>query len=102
LDGGYEKLEAAVARPEQYLHYERPDRALLASVLAHGIANAHAFEDGNKRTAFLSMTVFLELSGGYSTYAPKRISQRWMIDLTTGVAVEAVAAEIRPYLDKIR
>jgi death-on-curing protein len=57
-------LEAALARPQQRRAY-RPDSDLagLAATYAHGLASGHPFNDGNKRIAFVTMAVFLELNG---------------------------------------
>jgi death-on-curing protein len=59
------KLEAAVSQVEaafggEYL-YDFPWQ--MATAYAYGIAKAHAFLDGNKRTAAGSMGVFLMLNG---------------------------------------
>ncbi len=60
-------LESACARPVNKWHYggagTRPDMAGLAASYAEGIARAHAFVDGNKRTAFQAAFVFLYLNG---------------------------------------
>lgn len=57
-------LEAALARPRQRLAYTPgADVCELAAVYGHGIAASHPFHDGNKRTAFVTMAVFLELNG---------------------------------------
>lgn len=57
-------LEAALARPQQKHHYEPDvDLATLAAAYAFGIARAHPFHDGNKRTAFLAAMIFLGLNG---------------------------------------
>lgn len=57
-------LEAALARPQQKAHSE-PDShlATLAAAYAFGLAKAHPFNDGNKRTAFLTSVIFLGLNG---------------------------------------
>jgi death-on-curing protein len=57
-------LEAALARPRQCLAY-RPeaDLAELAAAYGHGLAAGHRFQDGNKRIAFVTMAVFLQLNG---------------------------------------
>ena len=43
----------------------RPDADLaeLAAAYGHGLATGHPFRDGNKRIAFVTMAVFLELNG---------------------------------------
>jgi len=57
-------LESALARPRNLSAYG-DDRSLfdLAAAYCVGIAKTHPFVDGNKRTAFLTAAVFLELNG---------------------------------------
>ena len=57
-------LEAALARPRRPLAYTpEADVSELAAVYGHGLAASHPFHDGNKRIAFVTMAVFLELNG---------------------------------------
>lgn len=57
-------LESALARPRQRFAYdEDSDLASLAAAYAHGLARGHSFADGNKRVAFVTMAVFLEING---------------------------------------
>lgn len=57
-------LESALARPQNKLAYGgRVDHASLAATYAVGVARNHAFNDGNKRIAFLAAVVFLGLNG---------------------------------------
>lgn len=56
-------LDSALARPENLAAYGEPDVADLAASYAFGIAKNHPFVDGNKRTAFLALGVFLGLNG---------------------------------------
>ena len=57
-------LEAALARPRQRRAYRADaDPAELAAAYGHGLATGHPFHDGNKRIAFVTMAVFLELNG---------------------------------------
>ena len=57
-------LEAALARPLQRRAYDaEADLAELAAAYGHGLATGHPFHDGNKRIAFVTMAVFLELNG---------------------------------------
>ena len=57
-------LEAALARPRQRLAYTPEANACeLAAAYGHGLAASHPFHDGNKRIAFVTMAVFLELNG---------------------------------------
>jgi len=55
---------SAMARPQNVAAYGgRPDAADLAAAYAFGLARNHAFLDGNKRTAFVVMELFLNLNG---------------------------------------
>ncbi len=56
-------LESALARPMNLLAYGEPDFAELAASYGYGIARNHPFVDGNKRTAFVSVELFLWLNG---------------------------------------
>ena len=56
-------LESALARPMQLAAYGEPDPASLAAAYGFGLAKNHPFVDGNKRTAFVSVELFLALNG---------------------------------------
>jgi death-on-curing protein len=60
-DGGL--FESALARPVNLAHYGEPDAADLAAAYGFGIARNHPFIDGNKRTAFVAVELFLALNG---------------------------------------
>ena len=57
-------LDSALARPLN-THAYNPDSTLadLAASYGFGLAKNHAFLDGNKRAAFLSIGVFLSMNG---------------------------------------
>jgi death-on-curing protein len=57
-------LASALARPRNVQAYaDNPDAASLAAAYAFGISRNHPFLDGNKRTAFVVMELFLNLNG---------------------------------------
>ena len=56
-------LESALARPMQLAAYGEPDAASLAAAYGFGLAKNHPFIDGNKRTAFVAVELFLALNG---------------------------------------
>lgn len=56
-------LRSALARPFNRWQYEEAGLAELASAYAFGLARNHGFVDGNKRIAFVAMTLFLRLNG---------------------------------------
>ena len=57
-------LDSAVAHPHN-THAYNPDSTVadLAAAYAFGLAKNHAFVDGNKRAAFLSIGLFLAING---------------------------------------
>lgn len=63
-------LDSALARPLNLAGHGRPDIADLAAAYAGGISRNHPFVDGNKRTAFLSVGLFLALNGRRLTASP--------------------------------
>jgi death-on-curing protein len=56
-------LESALFRPQNLISYGDPDLAALAAAYGFGLARNHPFIDGNKRTAFTVMELFLALNG---------------------------------------
>ncbi|MEH1778476.1 MAG: type II toxin-antitoxin system death-on-curing family toxin [Nostoc sp.] len=56
-------LASAMARARNRYVYEGADMHQLAAAYGYGIVKNHAFVDGNKRTAFLAMYVFLKIHG---------------------------------------
>ena len=56
-------FESALARPQNLAVYGEPDAAALAAAYAYGLAKNHAFVDGNKRTALITLEYFLDLNG---------------------------------------
>lgn len=58
-DNGEAKLESAILRPVMATHYQQANLAVQAALLISGIAMAHAFLDGNKRTALIVGDTYL-------------------------------------------
>lgn len=56
-------LDSALARPLNRAGYGEPDIGELAALYAITIARNHPFVDGNKRTAFMAMELFIRLNG---------------------------------------
>jgi death on curing protein len=56
-------LDSALARPQHLLAYGKPTRFELAAAYAFGLVRNHPFNDGNKRIAFTTAVLFLELNG---------------------------------------
>ncbi|MBV9569922.1 MAG: type II toxin-antitoxin system death-on-curing family toxin [Alphaproteobacteria bacterium] len=56
-------FESALARPQNLAAYGEPDAAALAASYAYGLAENHAFVDGNKRTALVALEYFLVING---------------------------------------
>ena len=54
---------SAINRAENMAQYGTPDYAELAAAYGVGLAKNHPFLDGNKRTAFVAVDLFLRLNG---------------------------------------
>ena len=92
-------LESALARPQNALVYGEEDIVVLAVRLMAGIAQAHAFEQGNKRTAFVAMVQFL-MTNGYDLAIED--TTRWADEVIAlvehRITEEDFAAAIRPFV----
>jgi death-on-curing protein len=56
-------LDSALGRPQNLFAYGKPTLFELAASYAFGLAKNHPFVDGNKRSAFVTAVLFLELNG---------------------------------------
>ncbi|MBB3179566.1 death-on-curing family protein [Variovorax sp. Sphag1AA] len=81
-----------MARPQHRALYESPDAATLAASYAFAIARNHPFVDGNKRTAFVAMELFLDLNG-YELDASDEDCVLAMLGLAAGQLSEEALVE---------
>jgi len=84
-------LEMGCARAVNRAAYDDAGPAEIAAAYAFGIAKAHAFVDGNKRTAFVTALTFLRLNG-HGFRPPPVEGVRMMEDLAAGEVDEAAFA----------
>jgi len=80
-------LESALDRPRNRWAYEQGDLPTLAAAYAFGIARNHPFVDGNKRTAFAAMMVFLRINGVRFAPPPPEATAI-ILDLAAGLVSE--------------
>lgn len=79
LDNGL--LDSALARPQNLACYSSDASIFeLAAAYGFGLTKNHCFVDGNKRTAFVVMTVFL-LRNGYELVVPEPEAVSVMVSL---------------------
>lgn len=95
-------LESALARPQQrYASAPATDLAGLAAVYGHGLTTYLTFNDGNRRIAFVTMTVFLGLNG-QSLEAPEPEVVTVMLGLSAReIDEEDLAAWLRSRLRRV-
>ena len=88
-------LRSALERPTNKWHYERAGLAELAASYVFGLAKNHAFVDGNKRIAFMTMLAFLRKNG--VPFSPDQAqATAMMIALAAGeVSEDALARWLR-------
>jgi death-on-curing protein len=81
-------LEGALNRPRGHFHY-RIVRSLyeLAALYAIALVEAHAFQDGNKRTALLAIRAFLRVNNMEFDYG---FYDEEAAEIMTGVATGEV------------
>lgn len=85
-------LEMGCARAMNLWAYRKAPLHEIAAAYAFGIAKAHAFIDGNKRTAFVAAVTFLRLNG--QQFRPEPVEGvRMMEDLAAGTVSEAEFAQ---------
>ena len=77
-------LDSALARARN-AHAYHPEKSIaeLAATYAFGLAKNHAFVDGNKRAAFLSIGVFLAING-FTLNAAQPDAIRTMLAVANG------------------
>lgn len=85
---GLRLLEGAVEIPRNRFAYEQASLEQIAAAYAFGIAKAHAFVDGNKRTAFVTSATFLRLNG-FGLRPDPLSGVQAMEDLAAGILSEA-------------
>lgn len=94
-------LSSALARPQNLEAYgEDVDEASLAAAYAFGIARNHPFLDGNKRTAFVVMELFLQLNGS-TLEATDEVCITMMVALAAGnLSQEMLAKWLRGHIER--
>lgn len=76
-------LSSALSRPDNKENYQNTDIAELAAAYGFGISSNHPFHDGNKRTAFVVVELFLNLNG-YELQADDMACVQTFLSLAAG------------------
>jgi death-on-curing protein len=96
VDAG--KLAGAVQRAQAAEYYNGADEVRQSVALLIGVALAHAFVDGNKRTALAAVAVFWGLNGWAFTGDYLALAQRLERLIARHEAREAEADELEAWL----
>ncbi len=96
-------LESALARPVNLRLYE-PDSDIptLSAAYAFGLAKNHPFVDGNKRTAFMALGLFLAVNGWRLEATQVEAVEAFMALATGSLTEEQLAAWIRERMQPIQ
>lgn len=90
-------LESAMARPLNKAAYGEDDSFALAAAYGYGVARNHPFADGNKRTAWVMVRLFLRLNDIPIAFE-KADAIRTMLALAAGeLSEDAFAAWLRSH-----
>jgi len=76
-------LESALDAPNNRWLYQKSGIEELAACYAYHLVMSHPFIDGNKRTAYVCMRLFLKLNG-LDIEADRQEKVRTMLDLSAG------------------
>ncbi len=88
-------LESAIANPKNLFHYKNANVFEIASSYAFSIIKNHPFLDGNKRTGFSSMGLFLEINGIEISF-PKKETVEIMVKIATSeIQIEQLASWLK-------
>ncbi len=95
-------LRSALDRPVNKWRYEQVALPELAAAYAFGLVKNHAFVDGNKRIAFMTMMAFLRKNG--VRFTPDQAqATKIILALAAGeVSDQGVARWIADYLPKVQ
>lgn len=83
-------LMSALDRPLWHAHYRDPDLIDQAAVLAEGLVASHAWVDGNKRTTWVAVRVFLDVNGFVWEHPPAVADA---VEQMTGLTTRRINAE---------
>ena len=92
-------LDSALARPEMKALYGETDLPLFAAAYAYGIAHNHPLIDGNKRTAFVAMELFLGLNGVILTASDDDAVKTFLRLAAGDVSEEQLAEWVRAHAE---
>ena len=94
-------LSSALARPKNVEAYrEGVEAASLAAAYAFGIARNHPFLDGNKRTAFVVMELFLNLNGWTLTAGDEDCISQFLALAAGELGEKALEAWVRQNIER--
>ena len=94
-------LESALGKPKNHWAYGDEDNVVVLAVqLLDGIAQNHCFEQGNKRTAFISAVMFLKANGYNLTVPDGEIPLGHWVEMlvTKAISPEQFVEMIAPYV----
>jgi death-on-curing protein len=91
-------LDSAVLCPQMAAYYESADLVRQAATLALGISQAQAFLDGNKRTAFAAMDLFLRLNGWQYGDDPIALAQQLERSAAPSISIPEALDQLESWL----
>lgn len=98
---GIDRVENAIAAPQQLLAFggDEVDLVKLAVRLLESTARGHAFQDGNKRTAWLAAGSFLQINGCVFAPPDTEKTAKWVEQLVTReLTFDDVVELLRPFI----
>jgi death-on-curing protein len=99
---GDKSLESALARIQHHLDYEQISEIFeIAAMYGIALAQGHVFNDANKRTALISMKVFLEING-YELLASNAKAEEIVIEIAKkSISLDELSIWIKRYTKRM-
>ena len=96
------KLESAMSRPQNHCVYDGEHDVLrLAVILALAIAQAHGFEQGNKRTGWVCGLLFLALNGYEMTWDDESVAEEFIKLIEGKISIDRFEEQIVYFIREI-
>lgn len=93
-------LESTLMRPQTAFYYQNADIIIQGALLIVGITLAHAFLDGNKRTALVAGYDFFKINGYQMIAAPLEFAYQMEVILNREKSLDDVMQDFISWLRK--
>lgn len=91
-------LHSAIEAPQNSFHYESSTLITLAAKTVYSLVTNHPFVDGNKRTAYIAMRLFLQFNNHDIAASPKEKIELMIKIASSEHSLESVEMWLREHI----